>query len=162
VAKAFLNKSPSQYEVIHINFNKLDARAVNLRWVNRKENVEHSSKNRISRIRRVTQITRDGKEIHFTSVKSAATSVHVTYSALNFAILYGGNCAGSKWVADDPTVSHTINPNSLDGEIWKGIVTVEKMPELEGVQVSNYERVKSKYGCLLKHRPTFMVMRLLI
>lgn len=70
VAQAFLPNPQNLPDVNHLNENKLDNRAVNLRWATKKDNLNYGTRNEKISKSRGAHIKCDGHE--FTSINKAA------------------------------------------------------------------------------------------
>jgi hypothetical protein len=64
VALTFIGVKPSsEYEINHIDCNKLNNKYNNLEWVTHRENLDHSNKNKLSGQKQILQIDMDGNLI---------------------------------------------------------------------------------------------------
>ena len=101
VAEAFCGKSDGK-QVDHIDGNKANNTAENLRWVTGRENVAHSyvlgrGSNRTSRKGvPVVMITRH-ERVKFSSMSAAARAVKRSQPRIWQALNQGGRCAGARW-----------------------------------------------------------------
>ena len=75
IARAFLGERPEGYDVDHVNYNKVDNRPENMRYLTVKENRGHRRKG-VSRGRSYIKVTdRDGKIRRFGNCNRAARAI---------------------------------------------------------------------------------------
>ncbi|HEY9340938.1 MAG TPA: HNH endonuclease [Hanamia sp.] len=112
VAKAFNKRtSPKQKFVIHVNHNKADNQAKNLKWVSQKEVIEHQQKNpqRLA-YKKVQKSRTKGLKLNATQVKSIKTALANPRRKLTH-----------KQIADKYKVSEMTIYRIKKGENWSAV-----------------------------------------
>lgn len=99
VAGEFIENPYMHPQVNHLNGNKYDNRVTNLEWCTNKQNLEHSYRTGLKKLRAVLQIDNQTGEIinHFRSTHEAGRFVSVTNSSISSACRSGHLCKGFLW-----------------------------------------------------------------
>nr|QBK86085.1 MAG: HNH endonuclease [Marseillevirus LCMAC101] len=133
VARAFIGEPTSDdFTPDHINRDRADNQAFNLRWATRKQQVANSDKSKRGRLgQSVIQYTMDMEEIkRWPTINSAANELGIFQNGIGLACRGKLNQTGGyKWAYER---------QDLDGEIWKNHKSMN-------VQVSNMGRIKTPH-----------------
>ena len=107
VAEAFCERCEGQNEVNHLNENKADNRAENLKWCTRKENCAYGEilankrmawRNNAWRSKPINQYTKTGEFIKkYPSLHEAYRQTGVPVKSISFALRHGNNAYGFRW-----------------------------------------------------------------
>lgn len=100
VAEAFCANPLGLRDVDHIDGDKLNNRADNLRWISHRENVARSyekGKHPGQGVKRPVIFVKDGVETRFESLSEAERKTGVWHASINYSIMYGSKCNGGRW-----------------------------------------------------------------
>ena len=99
VAKEFVPNLKNKPFVNHIDGNKNNSKSSNLEWVTEKENSVHAANNGLIKLRKVNQLSLDGKLVNtFKNCKDASRNTKITRIGI-WRCCAGKqrNCAGYQW-----------------------------------------------------------------
>lgn len=98
VYETFIGPIPNGMKIDHIDGNRANNNAVNLRLVSQSDNMEAAMRNGHGGQVAILQFDKTGKFIQeFPSIKAAADAVGRTHAAIRTAIIRNGTSGGFKW-----------------------------------------------------------------